>query len=208
MKKNSPLVSDDAEIFFVHQHEIEFTLNARKIFDRGFGVRFNESVVSSLNASVGFFHHTADVSVDDDSLLERFFSALIDAGVAGIYAIPTGYPHAIDNENSMEIVEYEPPLIGKINPTLQQFSKVRGGMIGLYSGRHYLFSSCLGYALLDVNGYYSLILGPKDFVQKVLGVSIEDSWASVWKEGVIDPSVIEGLREAFTAYSCNEAPGN
>lgn len=208
MKKHSPLVHDDAEIFLVQQQEIEFALNARKIFDYGFGARFNENVANSLNASVGLFHHTAAVSIGDDSLLERFFSALTGAGVADVYAIPTGYFHAVENENSMEVIEYEPPLIGRIKPTLQEFSKVRGGMIGLYSGRHYLFSRCLGYALLDVNGYYSLILGPKAFVQGVLGVSIENSWAPVWKEGVIDPAVIEGLREAFIAYSYGKASGD
>lgn len=202
MKKYSPVFDDDSDIYFVSKNEINFALNARKLLDFSCGERFNEKSIKLLNVSVGFYGHSVVGSTDDDLVLEKFFLCLKNSGVNHLYAIPTGYCHSSENERAMEVVDYDPPLIAKIKPTYEQFGKIRGGQIGLYAQRSYLFSPCLGYALLDLNGHYSLIMGPKSFVENVLGATIEDSWSSVWG-GVADPSFVEKLRKAAAVYSKN-----
>lgn len=204
MKKSSPWLHDDADIYLTSTCDVNFALNARKLFDHEFGRGFNHSTVARLKASVGLFRHSTDVSSFDDSVLENFFLLLKNSGIDNLYAIPTGYHHSADNEKSMEVKDYDPPLIGKIIPQFEQYSKIRGGQIGIFSGRHYLFSPCLNYAMLDVNGYYSLIMGPREEIQKILGITIEDSWAPVWSEGSVDPFVAKELREAAAAFSAND----
>jgi hypothetical protein len=203
MNKFSPFFHghNDRHIFNVDLNEINFSLNARRLFDFGFGERFDENIINKLDLKVGFFRHTNKAAIEgDDSVFERFIDGLHVKKIKSLYALPTGDSHSELNIDSLEIVHYEPPLIAKISPNFADFSMVRGGMVGLSSGQWYMFSSCLNYSLLDWNGHYSFIVGPREFVEYVLSDNIENSWNVVKSENEFEPSILVRLRNAMNAY--------
>lgn len=133
-------------------------------------------------------------------MLESFFRQLALARVENLYAIPTGYEYACNPDAAMEILDFDPPLLGSIKPTIDDFSRVRGGQIGLYSGSHFLFSPCLNFSLLDVNGQYTMILGPRRFVDSVFGTAVSATWSEINPNLDIESSVLTKLLDAKTAY--------
>ncbi|MFM0434367.1 hypothetical protein PQQ75_35565 [Paraburkholderia aspalathi] len=197
MTKTSPYLWGDEGIYDLDGCEIEFLLNSRKLFDFGFGIRFDEIIVKKMGFSVGLLLHTANVVQFDDSVTERFFEVAKRRGVDFFYAIPTGYRHDKCNLESMEVALYDPPLLGKIPAEFEWFSKVRGGQIGIYSRSHYLFSGCLNFSLLDVDGEYTLIMGDDNFVREVTG---DGSWRDLDKSDNISEHIGEKLKGARLAY--------
>lgn len=200
MTKINPILTDDAYIYRGSHLDAIFSLNARFLFDKNFGQRFDEQVIRRLNLKVGLLVHTADVADWDDHVLESFFQCLNDCQVNRLHAIPTGYHYASDKEVSVELNDFSPSLIGIIEPNIFDFSKIRGGQIGIYSGSHMLFSPCLNYAFLDVNGAYSMILGPEKFVEKVLGIAWNDSWISIQEGAAMERIFLDALLEAKSKY--------
>lgn len=197
MKKRSPIILDDDDIYNLTSEEVQFVLNARRVFDYGFGERFDEIIVKKMNLDVGLLLHTEDVSLFDDSVLERFFFEGKRRGVRHLYAIATGYSHNTRNIDSMEVNLYDPPLVGKIESDFRDLSRIRGGKIGIYSGSHYMISACMGFGLLDINGEYTLILGDVDFVKSVVGVG---SWDVLDATTDFSPIVLKKLTDAKRAY--------
>ena len=197
MGKASPVICDDEDVYILDKCEAEFLLNARRLFDFGFGARFDDVVVRKMKYSVGLLLHTAEVVQYDDSVIENFFDAVEKRGVDFLYAIPTGYRHDKNNEESMEVCDYQPPLLGKIRARFEWFSKIRGGQIGIYSRSVYFFSRCLNFSFLDVDGQYSLIMGSCEFVDEVVG---KDSWNVLDGRNGIVKHVELRLREARIAY--------
>jgi hypothetical protein len=197
MSKISPVLLDDESVYKLGSDEVELLLNSRRLFDFGFGSWFDASVVKKMNLCVGLLLHTTEVIQFDDSITERYFDRVRDRGVQFLYAIPTGYLHNKGNSECMEVSDYHPPLLGKIPASFRWFSKIRGGQIGLYSRSHYLFSSCLSYAFLDVDGKYSLILGDDEFVRSVVGIG---SWDILDRRTDISPDTLKKLNEARVAY--------
>lgn len=203
MSKYLPFLheKDDDRFFCLGQDEVEFSLNARKLFDYLHGERFDEHVVRKLGLKIGFFFHTAQAAmVGDESVFERFFSSLQERGVTHLYALPTGYEYDVLNEKTMEVADYDPPLIAKIAPNLSDFEKIRCGLIGMLFNQYYLFSPCLTYGLLDWNGHHSLLLGPTKFIEEVAGKRVEDTWEPVRVDTEIEPPVLARLRAAMDAY--------
>ncbi len=200
MNRTSPILGDDADIYSASAVEVNFALNARKLLDGHFGERFDEAHVKNANLVVGLFLHTNCEVRDDDEIFENFFSMLRKQGVNTLFSLPTGYPYADSNAEAMEVVNYDPPLIGKISPEFEGFAKIRGGQIGLYSSQCHIFAPALDYALLDWNGGYSLFLGPGDFVEAVIETSIEKSWVPIANGDQIDERFLLPLRRAMRAY--------
>lgn len=205
MKKISPTIWDDEEIYRLNKCEVEFLLNSRRLFDFGCGERFDQMVVEKMKLSVGLLLHISDVIEYDDSVTENFFNASRVRGVENFYAIPTGYCHDKRNEEAMEVLLYEPPLLGKISSEFKFFSKIRGGQIGIYSRSHYLFSACLNFAFLDVDGEYSLILGDRKFVENVAGIN---SWKILDERVDISGRVRKKLDAARYAYGYQDVRGD
>jgi hypothetical protein len=197
MSKISPVLLDDENIYDLSSCEVELLLNSRKLFDFGYGRYFDASVVKRLRLCVGLLLHTTEVVQFDDSTTEMYFDRVRERGIHFLYAIPTGYPHSEENSECMEVSDYEPPLLGKIPAGFGWFSKIRGGQIGLYSRSHYLFSSCLNYAFLDVDGEYSLILGDEEFVHSIVGAT---SWDVLDQRSDVASKTREKLNEARVAY--------
>jgi hypothetical protein len=197
MTKVSPVLLGDESIYKLNPDEAELLLNSRKLFDFDFGKRFDEKIIKKLNLCVGLLLHTTEVVEFDDSTTERYFNKVREKGVQFLYAIPTGYPHHNENSKCMELSNYEPPLLGKIPAKFGWFSKVRGSQIGLYSRSLYLFSVCLSYAFLDVDGEYSLLMGDDEFVHSVVGAK---SWDILDQRSDISPKTFQKLNEARFAY--------
>jgi hypothetical protein len=197
MSKISPVLVGDESIYNLSRCEVELLLNSRKLFDFGYGRHFDASVVKKLGLCVGLLLHTTEVVQFDDSTTEMYFDKVRERGIQFLYAIPTGYLHDKENSKCMEVSDYNPPLLGKIPARFGWFSKIRGGQIGLYSRSHYLFSGCLNYAFLDVDGEYSLILGDEEFVHSVVGAT---SWDVLDQRSDISSKRLEKLNEARIAY--------
>ncbi|UVH59304.1 hypothetical protein NWF24_07795 [Variovorax paradoxus] len=187
IKAHPSVIPGDSDIYGASPSVVSLALNARRLFDSNYGARFDENTVVRLGAVVGLLFHSAQGAEWDDSVLESFFRQLALVRVEKLYAIPTGYEYARDPDAAMEILDFEPPLLGSINPTIDDFSKVRGGQIGLYSGSHFLFSPCLNFSLLDVNGQYTMILGPRRFVDSIFGSAVEATWSEINPNFDIDP---------------------
>ncbi|WP_116137858.1 hypothetical protein [Trinickia diaoshuihuensis] len=203
MSKYLPFLheNDDERFFCLDPVEVEFSLNVRKLFDYSHGERFDEHVVGKLGLRIGFFLHTAQAAMaGDESVFEKFFSSLQECGVTCLYALPTGYDYDSLNEKTMEVTEYDPPLVAKISPSASDFGKIRRGLIGLLFNQSYLFSPCLTYGLLDWNGHHSLFLGPSAFIEEVLGKRVEDTWEPVKVDTEIESTVLTRLRAAMEAY--------
>ncbi|MET3394490.1 hypothetical protein ABIC33_005164 [Variovorax sp. 1140] len=200
IKAHHSTIPGDSDIYGASPSVVSLVLNARRLFDCNYGARFDENNVVRLGAVVGLLFHSAQVAEWDDSVLESFFRQLTLACVEKLYAIPTGYEYARDSDAAMEILDFEPPLLGSISPTIDDFSKVRSGQIGLYSGSHFLFSPCLNYSLLDVNGQYTMILGPRRFVDSVFGSTVSATWSEINPNSGIESSILSKLLDAKTAY--------
>lgn len=200
IKAHPFVIPGDSDIYGASPSVVSLALNARRLFDCNYGARFDENTVGRLGAVVGLLFHSAQVAEWDDSVLESFFRQLALARVEKLSAIPTGYEYARDLDAAMEVLEFEPPLVGSINLTIDDFSKVRGGQIGLYSGSHFLFSPCLNFSLLDVNGQYTMILGPRRFVDSVFGSAVEATWSEINPNFDIESSVLAKLLDAKSAY--------
>ena len=200
MSKKSPTLFDDDEIYGITPAAAEFVLNVRKLVDFEFGSRFDNVFAKRIGLDVGFFFHSADVGFWDDSVLIRFFDETSKHSATHFFAVPTGYVYKKTNDETLEVSEYDPPLIAKSINTLKKFSKIRGGMVGLYSGKSLLISACLNFFLLDFNGHYSLIMGPRYFLEKVLGETVEKSWEEVRIGTSIEPQLLGVLRSTMAAY--------
>lgn len=200
MTKKLPYIFDDETIYKLSLDEINFALNIRKLIDFQYGSRFDEGFANRLGLDIGFHFHSADVATWDDSIPVGFFEKISNFGITNLLAIPTGYSYSHANENAIEITAYSPPLVAKIPSSFDQYHKIRGGAVGLYAGLHLLISPCLNYFLLDFNGHHSLIMGPRKFVEGVLGMSVEHSWDEVRKGVLIDSALLNSLRNAMTAY--------
>jgi hypothetical protein len=199
-KKHPSLCTEDSHIYDVTPSVISLALNARRLLDYGYGSRFDENAVQRLGAVVGLLLHTAEVAEYDDRVLESFFEQLTRLAVEKMYAIPTGYEYANDLESASEILEFDPPMIGAIQPSFDEFSRIRGGQIGLYSNSHLLFSPCLNFALLDVNGWYTMILGPRGFVDGLFGAAGAATWRDISQNSEVEHSVLTKLLRAKSAY--------
>lgn len=200
IKAHPSAIPGDSDIYGASPSVLSLVLNARRLFDCNYGARFDENTVARLGAVVGLLFHNARVAEWDDSVLESFFRQLTLIRVEKLYAIPTGYEYERDSYAAMEILDFKPPLLGSINPTIDDFSKVRGGQIGLYSGSCFLFSPCLNFSLLDVNGQYTMILGPRRFVDSVFGSTVSATWSEINPNSDIEPSILSKLLDAKTAY--------
>jgi hypothetical protein len=200
IKAHPSVIPGDSDIYGASPSVVSLALNARRLFDCNYGARFDENTAVRLGAVIGLLFHRARVAAWDDSVLQSFFRQLALARIEKLYAIPTGYEYARDPDMAMEILDFEPPLLGSINPTIDDFSKVRGGQIGLYSGSHFLFSPCLNFSLLDVNGQYTMILGQRRFVESVFGSAVEATWSEINPNLNIESSVLAKLLDAKTAY--------
>lgn len=200
MTKVSPIIFNDKNLYLSTDEEVNFTLNARRIFDCNFGSYFDSYFAKKSGFEVGFIKHTSDDDGDEE-VIKKFFLMLRNMNVNTIYSLPTGYKHDQKNIDSIELTEFKPPLIGKCSPTYENFSKIRGGQIGLYAERFYTFSACLTYSMLDSNGEFTLFLGPRIFVEELLGMSIEKSWDSVRKLNKVNESILPTLKNAMNAYN-------
>ena len=118
IKAHPSVIPGDSDIYGASPSAVSLVLNARRLCDCNYGVRFDENAVVWLGAVVGLLIHSAQVADWDDSVLESFFRQLTLARVEKLYAIPTGYEYARDSDAAMEMLDFEPPLLGAINPTI------------------------------------------------------------------------------------------
>lgn len=202
MNQSPPFWNDDADAFIYkcNQNEIDFSLNMRKLSDTDFKGIFNKFFVKSLSLDVAFFDHNKENNEEDDTVRQRYFSILNKSGVDVMYGIPACYKYDKTNSLTDEIVCYSPALIGRIISSFDQYTVINRGLIRNFSGSYYLFSPCLTYAKLVVEGEYSLMMGPRIFLESVLQQTVEDSWSPVRTGKGIDNLLLPNLREALAAY--------
>ncbi len=162
--KKSPVLGDDAWIYQVTKAEVDFVFASRDKMDWGDGRRFSAEFARRKHWSVGLIPFDRDE--EGEGRLTHLFDTCVDIGgkflygCAAVEKVILGPP-----ASSIDRRAFSPPLVGKVSANIDGFISVRRSLIGVYSGCYYLFSSKLEWALLDVNGYYTLIAGPRALVE-------------------------------------------
>lgn len=182
---------------FTQDIPIDDVILRREFFDYDYGLRFRGESIRSRSWAVGFIFEN---SVDSEKELERFFHMLQEIGEIQIFAIPSKEV-GVELSGKHDVLEFfDPPLIAAAENNIQSFIRIRSSMVQMLRGSFFVFPKNDSAALLCNNGKYKLLAGPRFFVEKALGKSIENSWDPVREKNGIDPLLVPGLQQAMIAY--------
>lgn len=176
---------------------IDDVIARRDFFDYDYGLRFRGESIRERNWTVGFF---LEGCIDYEEELESFFHILHEIGEVQIFAIPSKEV-GVELSGKHDVLEFfNPPLIAVGDSNIQSFFQIRSSMVQMLRGSFFVFPKNDSVALLCSNGKYKMLAGPRLFVEKALGKSIEKSWDPVREKNGIDPLLISGLQQAMIAY--------
>lgn len=200
MTKNKyfPWLNEKTDGFLFNQDApIDDVIARREFFDYDYGLRFRGESIGKKSWAVGF---SLENSVEHDEQTGRFFHMLHEMGELQIFAVPSKEV-GVELSGKHDVLEFfNPPLIAVGDSNIQSFFQIRSSMVQMLRGSFFVFPKNDSVALLCSNGKYKMLAGPRLFVEKALGKSIEKSWDPVREKNGIDPLLISGLQQAMIAY--------
>lgn len=191
--KQRPWLEESSEkgFFQLSNELLEFAVSFREEIDFKCGERLNHEAILSRGWSVGLMLETSE---DDIFHVRAAMDFLSNTGKA--LAIPAGSIHKEDDF----INDFDPPLVAEFKPSLENYIRIRSGLIQMISGKFYVFNEGVSLVILHNNGKYSMMAGPKMEIEKILHSTVERSWESVLKDGQIAPTLREDLYSAMRSY--------
>lgn len=182
--KNLPVVyHDDEWIFALSNEEVEFIFAQRSNLCTDDRRLFRPELLAQKNWIVA---PLPEIYVDEteDSIEEFKLKSRIQRWAA---LTPNGFLLGCSNAEKFlpEIHPYNdetdflPPLAAKTLIDIKGYSAISGSHIQLYASGYFITDSACKAAELRVMGEYSLLAGPRDFIERCLGKSIQASWETL-----------------------------
>jgi hypothetical protein len=199
LDKQSPWLDQavDRDLFRASRSDIASALYLRELYDYDYGIRFRGEAIRARGWAVGFVQ---EKPTDDDSILAAFFQELGLLGEVDMMAIPAKTVR-FEFTGTHDVIDFfEPPLIAKTSFNISSYVGIRSSMVQMIHGSFFVFPSSDRAVLLNNSGKYAMLAGPREFVEQVIGVSVEASWNVVRAKDQLDPLLLQRLRPAMIAY--------
>lgn len=201
--RKSPFLGHDSWLYDCSLEEIDFVIASRYEMISNDGSSFDADYVARKGWSVGLVPFDRDDELEVK--LRHLFGVLGGTEETALFGWAAFDKELAKPKWPIDRKAFCPPLIGKVTVDMDGFIDVRKSMIGIYSDAYGLFPRSLSFALLDVNGHFTLVAAKRQIVEDAIASSVEASWGPALEERYFQSEYQEILRHAALAYGYGSA---